>query len=427
MISYLYLPTINSGTHHVIRYVRYLPQTGYLPLILTSDTRGELANDEANHVFRAGEMLGALKQHYRAQYLRGAAADRQASATVTPPSLLGRLLRQWAIPDLQVTWVPSALRQARTLVKTHRIQALYSSSGPESNHLVALQLKRETGLPWVADFRDGWLYDPLIAARLTNPLRNRIEQRLERSVVTAADQIAVLNPMMADDLSARYPGIAPKLAVISNGFDTSDLASLARRSTGKFTLVHTGAIELSRVGTRLDGLLRALATLKAENHAVLQDLQVIFVGRLSASEKAATEAVGLPDVIQRVGEVPHQQSLQYQVDAEVLLLITHPTQLAVTTTKVFEYLGARRPILALTPEGSEAALMIQRTQTGMIVPPVDPAAIGSALLALYRQWRESALTPPTDPMIDQYEYRFLTRQLAALLDRAVGSSAPTGA
>jgi glycosyltransferase involved in cell wall biosynthesis len=419
LISYLYPPVINSGTQHIIRFARYLPDVGYHPIILTSATRGDLPDDALNDVFRAREFWGAVKRFYRARHFQKTSNTDGTSTTITPQSGIGRLLRQWAIPDLQVTWYPLALRHGRMLVKAYSIEMLYSTSGPETNHLVALELKRETGLPWVADFRDGWLFEPLIEARSTIRLRHTLEVCLERAVVRNADHIVILNQRMADDLYARYPEAASKVTIISNGFDASEFASIERQPNGKFTLVHTGALELSRRGTSIGGFLEALARLKRENHAILQDLHIIMIGRLTDDEITAIRASGVITLFTMIDQMAHSEALQYQVNAEVLFLITHPTDLAISTTKLFEYLGARRPILALTPKESSAAHIIEETRTGVIAPPDDPATIYSALVALYDQWRRSELGLPADSSVNRYEYRFLTSQLARLFDRAI--------
>lgn len=422
LISYLYPPIFNSGTRHVTRFTRHLPDLSYKPIILTSGTRGELATDAENEVHRTGEVFGTLKRLYRANYLRKLPDNSAANITLTPKSGIGHLLRQWVIPDLQIPWYPLALQRGRALVKSKPIQLLYSTSGPETNHLVALQLKRESGLPWVADFRDGWLFEPLVMARSEIKLRNSIEARLERSVVRHADKITILNQRMAEDLRTRYPEAAHKVIVNSNGFDASEFSAIERTPTGKFTLVHTGSLSLSRPGTTIQGLLEALTRLKRENHPILHDIEIVMVGKLTEDEIQAIRAVGDASLFRLVEQVEHSAALQYQVNAEALLLITHPTELAISTTKLFEYLGAGRPIFALTPSGSSAANIIRETQTGVITPPDDIDQIYASLLALYAQWQRSELSLPASASVSQYEYHTLSAQLAAIFDETISEA-----
>jgi glycosyltransferase involved in cell wall biosynthesis len=416
-ISYLYPPVENAGTRRIASYVRHLPESGYRPVVLTTSTRGSLPADGQMMTFRAGEMFGGLKQAYRASYFARTPSDQQANLLVNPRGMLGALVRHVAIPDMQITWYWPALRQARRLMRKFPFKAIFSTSGPETNHLVALALKRKTRLPWVADFRDGWLFEPPYPERLTAPLRYRIEGRLERSVVSAADRIIVINELFAEDIRRRYPQCAHKVTVLSNGFEAEDFVGLERHPSGRFRIVHTGAVSLSRAGTALAGLLEALARLGAEQNPILHDLEFVMAGNLTAAEIDSLESFS--DLFQIAGYVSHREALQHQVDAEALLLVTHPSDRAISTTKLFEYLAAGRPILALTPPESAAAGIIREVGAGLIAPPTDAAQIRQALLSFYSLWQQHKLGPCRNPAVQSYEYRSLTQRLAACFDALV--------
>lgn len=295
-VAYHYAPAEHAGTRRVMAFAKYLPSAGYNPVVLTTALRGRFAADAAQGIVRADELLGLLVRRYRALRLRGVpAAQRAATPVFDATTGVTRRLMGLLIPDVQITWLPLALRQGLQVIRGRPIELIFSSSPPPTAHLVALGLKRRTGLPWVADFRDGWTFEPPNPVALSSPLRRRVELALERRVVLAADRIVTVNQAIAADLARRYPGAAAKLAVIPNGYDPTDFAGLAPRGerSPRMRLVHTGALTLSRADTSLAGLLEALRRLRARLPALAQDIELVLVGELAAAERALLGAAGL--------------------------------------------------------------------------------------------------------------------------------------
>ncbi len=416
-IAYFYPPADHAGTRRVVKFVKYLPASGYQPIVLTTATRGSLADDAETLTFRAGELSDVVARPYRAIKLRNVStAERANTWAVSPESRLAPLLRACLIPDMHVTWYPLAVRQGRKVLRSQLVQILYSSSPPETNHLVALRLKRETGIPWVADFRDGWMFEPLNRARLTSSLRYRLESKMERQVVLNADRIIAVNDVLAEDLSSRYPEASGKVNVISNGYDPDDFKHLRRQATAdKFRVVYTGSLAWGEGGRSVTGLLKALREMHDRGHSIMQSLQICLVGRLASAELAAIAASGLADYFSTPGQVPHQQALQFQTDADVLLLVTDPNATSVSTSKLFEYLAIGRPILALTGP-SAAGKLIAELGVGRVVEPNDIVGIEVALQGFYDQWRTGQLPTDMDDRVRRFNRQELTKNLAAVFD-----------
>lgn len=418
LISYLYPPVENAGTRPVEKFVKYLPEFGYRPVILTTRNYGYLPDDADRLIFRADELFGFFKRAYRALKLRQVPVYQRGIIGLLPPG--GRLERwkfTYMVPDPKIIWHPPAVRQGRKVLRSQPIRLLYSTSPPETSHLVALKLKQETGLPWVADFRDGWLFEPLISARLSSTLRHRLEASLEQKVILTADRVITVNEVIAADMAQRYPKAANKISVIPNGYDSDDFAHLQRQVPlpDKFRLIYTGSLSLSRQGTSLSGLLTALQAMHASNLAMMKHLEIVLVGNLAATELQAIEQSGVCQYFSLIGSVPYQQALQYQVDADILLLIIAPNTVGVSTSKLFEYLAAGRPILALTGP-SAAAKLIFMLNAGVVVEPDNPSSIQQALQAFYQQWQAGQLSTRRDSRLRQFDRRELTRQLANLFD-----------
>ncbi|MFN8455573.1 MAG: glycosyltransferase [Anaerolineae bacterium] len=421
MVAYNYPPLENTGITRTVKFAKYLPQFGYKPVILTTRTYGCLPDDAASLTFRVDDMLGLVKRTFLAWQRRQGVVSQHSDIRLLPPG--GRLERwkaAYLAPDPKIIWYPPALQQAQKIIKTLPIRCLYSTSPPESAHLVALKLKRETGLPWVADLRDGWLFEPHLSARLTSAWRHRLEANLESKVMAAADRIITINEVLAADLTRRYPQAAAKVSVITNGFDPDDFAHLRWPTTPAthFQVIYTGSLALSRAGTSIAGLLQALQTMRAARLEMMEQLKVVLVGNLAPAEVRAIEQAGLSPYFSLVAPLPYQQALQYQVEAAALLLVIAPDSTGVSTSKLFDYLASGRPILALS-NSSPAASLVTALEAGVVVAPDDVAGIQQALQTFYQQWQAGQLPSRHHPRLSQFERRELTRQLATLFDELV--------
>jgi glycosyltransferase involved in cell wall biosynthesis len=418
MIAYFYPPVDHTGTRRVTAFVRYLPMCGYQPVVLTTSTHGTLSDDAERMVYRAANLTDLIRRPYSMLKLRRVQQEQRANAwLISPDNPLVRMQSAWFIPDTHITWYPLALRRARQIVRQVPVQVLYSTSPPETNHMVALRLKQMTGLPWVADFRDGWLFEAPQPHHASSLWRWKLETRLERMVVQHADRIVTVNDVIAGDFAHRYPERASDVVVISNGYDPEAFAHVQRQATRgeRFRLVYTGALGWGEQGRSINGLLQALQALQREQSPLMQHLDILLVGRVNSTEQSAIEQSGVGDTFTLTGLVPYQQALQHQVDADVLLLVTGRSVKSVTTTKIFEYLAARRPILALTGP-SAAADLLRETEAGIVIDPDDSAAIQATLKHLYERWKNGTLRSEANDLVRQFDRSELTKRLAVLFD-----------
>ena len=422
IVTYLYPPVENAGTRPVVQLVRYLPKFGFQPVILTTRNYGDLPDDAQTLIFRADELFGYAKRMYRAVKLRNVPAYQQADHRLLPPG--GRLERwklNYLIPDPKIIWYPSAVRRGLQALRAQPVRLLYSISPPQTSHLIALKLKQKTGLPWVADFRDGWLFEPLIPARLNSKFRRHLESHLEKQVIRSADHIVTVNPVMAADLKQRYPKAASKVSVMPNGFDRADFAGLRRRrqAPDKLRLVYTGSFSLSRSGTSITALLQSLTELHTAGSPVMEHLELVLVGNLAQVEQQAIEQSEIKRYFTLLEPVPHRQALQYQVDADLLLLVTTPAAKGISTSKLFEYLAVGRPILALTGQ-SVAGQIVLELEAGLVVEPDDVQGIKMALQTFHELWCAGRLAQRTDARVQQYDRQKLTEKLALRFDELLG-------
>jgi glycosyltransferase involved in cell wall biosynthesis len=343
-------------------------------------------------------------------------AGRAAVARQKPAALrwAARQVRRWAFfPDDRAPWIPFAVRAAEDWLRAHPGAALMTTSFPHSVHVAGLRLKRRIpGLRWLADFRDGWtqnadFFDP------PTPWHARRHRRAEAAVASEADLLFAVSPPIAEhfaDLRANAAnadsaGGREAVALVANGYDERDAATArdaareiraSRPAGAPSSLVYTGSLFGKRGA---EPLLRALATLRDEGTPFRLDLYA----RLKPEEEALAASLGLlsgkdggdaPIAVR--GFVPHAEALAAQAAADALLLLVEPgpRSAIMMTQKVFEYLGAGRPILAAAPRDSACGKLLAEVGAGTFADPADPASIAAGLRSLCREASRGAGAAP---------------------------------
>jgi glycosyltransferase involved in cell wall biosynthesis len=304
------------------------------------------------------------------------------------------------------------------LARQWRADLVYSSSPPYTCALLGRRIARRAGIPWVPEFRDPWS-GFLSAPRRPEPARS-VEHRLERGVYQDAPRLVIAWKGIAADFRGKYPeGDASKFRHIPNGYDPEDFAGVAPRVNDRFTVVYTG----SMYGVRNpDPFLVAVARLLERGAVDPEGFRVRFVGRFGEDVRAMFRRPELRGTVEERGYLPHAESVAELLGAHALLLVVDDVagSEGIVPGKVYEYLGARRPLLALAPEGDVAEL-VRRTRAGAVLRRDDVAGIAGAVAALHEEWKRTGTTRfPGDPVaVEAESRRERTRELAQVLNEVV--------
>ncbi len=412
-IAYHYPPIRSAGVARTRAFLRHLPEFGYQSNVLTTSAFG--GGDE---VLRAWEPLSL----YRWLFNKEARSGRAHSATRTRSGYLSRLGSVALIPDLQISWLPAAFWRGLRHLRAESSDLIYSSFPPASAHLLALLLKQATGLPWVADFRDSWIFDPLDPRLERESWRRALEMRLEETVLRTADAVVCASEIAAEHLRVTYPAEAEKIRVIANGFETSEFpAAPPPPNEDVLRIVHTGSFSFSHLRRTPGPLFAALRTLLERDPSWPERLQVLLVGALSADEQQSAADLVERKLVQLKGLCEHEEALAFQRSAHVLLLVDHarPWPASNVPGKFYEYLAMRRPLLSLGGSGMVERL-IKELNAGLHVFCDDPQAICASLEALYARFSRGQLQLQTRPEdLRRFHRRELTRELARCFDDVV--------
>ncbi len=414
VIAYYFPPLGLSGVQRVAKFVKYLPVHGWQPTVLTAEPAGYFAYD--------GTLL---------EEVECAGVDVHRTSSWDPTRLFGRRRtvalpaesqRRWLaalsqflfVPDNKIGWLPHAVWAGRRLLSQRPFDAIFSSAPPYTAHLVAARLSRRSGLPLVLDFRDDWVGNPRHV--YPTPLHRALHQWQERYVLRASRHAVAINAQMQQGLVERNTaaGFTPSVSVIPQGYDPEDFRQgPALRAKGKMRLLYTGVFYDAQTP---DFFLKALARLVACSPEARQQIEAVFVGLLpEASQRLATD-LGIADLVRYEGYVTHEKAVAQQLAADVLWMTIgrRPGAESISTSKLFEYFGARKPILALVPEGA-AREALRPYGAACVVEPDDVAAIEDALADFFAAWRSGRLPVPNESYAQQFDRRELAGRLAHCL------------
>lgn len=429
MLAYFWPPLAGGGVHRALAFTRHLPAHGWDCTVVCAGEQDYWVRDDSllARVSPATEILrvsggSALSALLRAR--GGAASGRRSGGWFAS---LRALSDWWLLPDSYAGWARRASEAAHARLVRGGIDALLTTSPPDSVHLAGGELAARHGVPWIADFRDPWIG---LHFRRPPTAWHRARQRgMERRVLEGADLVLAASRTHVDRI--RESGDRVKaLEWLPNGFEPVRNDPVVARvgapdATGgvaaRFRLVFTGTLSLMPDALTL---LEAVRRLLERVPVIRERLDVVLAGPYDTAYERRSEALGLAGVVRFPGGLAHAGARELQRSADALLLWKPPGEGYATMVpgKLYEYLDSGRPIVALLPPADEAAELVRRA-AGTVLPPGDPSALARELETRYMAWHRTGRAADARPnWLDVHERPALAARLAALLDGLTGGN-----
>lgn len=425
-IVYYFPPMGSSGVQRPLKFAKYLREYGWNPIVLAPEPGYYHTFDES----LVEELESLNLQVYRTEagtffHQAGGVAKIINSLPELLKSGIRRINEFFNLPDNKTGWIEPGVEKGMQIVKEHSIDLIFSTAPPFSNHLLAKQLKEQSQLPLVLDFRDDWLENPL--THYATRWHKQKMARLEQSCLKEADGIIALDEYMMESLFNRTPGKQTKRSVIPHGYDPADFEqtteAVLENEGGKINFLYSGIFyEVRQPDIFLKGLRQAIT-----EKPKLQDQVVLhFQGGLSGRHHELINSLGLQDQLRNYGYVNHKVAVQNLLKADILWMFSNQPESFkyVFTGKIFEYIGTGKPILGIANSENTFALLDKYGASYYCQPDVHQ--VKEQILNIYADWLDGSLPPPNTDFAEGYDRKKLSGKLADFLDtvlQTVGSSA----
>jgi hypothetical protein len=421
IITYHFPPRPTVASLRPLGLAKYLPEFGWKAVILTAalpgrpdpqfevvetPRRDSSAIGWGSRLFQLDPEQALMAQTAQLKKKLGIKSER------SPLDLLLTAIGEvTAYPDPQKGWRHFAVQAGEDILRQQNIKAIISTSPPVTTHIIAKRLKDEFKIPWVADFRDLWTqnyYYPY------SPLRKRVERKLELKTLAAADALVTISQPAADDLRSLHK--QKPVHSIPNGFDPAEVNTIPGNLTDKFTITYTGNLYPGKQSP--EPLFAALHDLITDGSVDASDIEVRFYGPEAGWIDKQAERYGLTDMVKQFGMVPREIALNKQRESQLLLLLkwNDPKQRGAYLAKIFEYLAARRPILAVGGFPDVVSELLNETKAGISAQAKED--VKAPLLRLYQEYKSAGTISYSgdEAETSKYSHREMAKKFASVLD-----------
>ena len=415
IITYYWPPAGGSGVQRWLKFVKYLRDFDIEPVIYTVDNPGYAINDKSliNEIPNSIETLRQpIFEPNSILNFFGTKTNKESAGFLNPnPNFIGKIIQyiraNYFIPDARKFWIKPSVKFLSNYLEKNPVDLIITTGPPHSLHLIGLHLKKKKDIKWISDFRDPWTEIDYFHKMPLNKKAKKKHHQLEREVLKNSDSVIVVGNTMRD----QYLKETDKVVTISNGFDTSDNKEVSHLDIF-FSITHVGMMNADRNPSDLWKILKEICL---ENPDFKSDLKIRLIGKIA---KEVSHDLNIFDsgITEVVDYVSYAEVKKYQLETQVLLLCINnvPSARGIITGKIFEYLQAKRPILAIGPEDGDAAEILKNTNSGSIFGFENKQKLKQHILELYKDYKKNQLIVNSEN-IEQYHRRELTRKLAHLV------------
>ena len=432
IISYYWPPTGGSGVQRWVKFAKYLPSEGWQPVIYTPENPEQLAVDEslAAEVPEAAEVVKTriIEPYELYKKLLRRSGHSKEAVEVNPVNAQNKSLLQKAAmwvrgnlfrPDPRCLWIGPSVRFLKKYLSEHPVDLIVSTGPPQSMHMIGLRLSRETGLPWIADFRDPWTKIFYFKHLSMTPATERWHKKMEKMVLDEASAVVAVSPLVQQEFQAMTD---TPVELITNGFDECDFSSepcteAYGGASQEFTITHTGLFAADGNPTVLWDV---LAEKCHADEAFRKLLRIKLIGKTDDQILKALKDRGLEESLINMGYQTHSVAVDQQRQASVLILPLRkePEYRAVLPGKLFEYLASQRPILGIGQPDGAMAMIVNETGTGTVIDWNDQEGISQYIEQCWKRHLEGRLSSDGADL-SRFTRRSLTRRMAGLFDKII--------
>ena len=422
IITYYFTPGQTAAGLRPLGLAKYLPDFGWKPIIVTSkspdleDSRFDVLETKLSDSLNLVKKL--LKINSQQTLMAQVAQLKKILRIKTENSLFDKLLtivgEVTAYPDFQKGWRRVAIEKAQAAFLKNEIRAIISMSPPATAHIVARELQNEFEVPWIADFRDLWTQNHYYPY---SKIRKKKEEKLEIKTLSLADALVTVSEPASRELGELHKNKV--IYTVTNGFDPLEREHKTGPVTDKFTLTYTGNIYPGKQSP--EPVFSALHESIRQGEMRAEDVEVRFYGAELNWINEMASHYELSTIVKQYGIVDRETAIKKQRESQILILLkwNDPEQKGVYTAKIFEYLAAKRPILAVGDYEDVVDNLLEDTKAGVSAKAIDD--LKDVLLNLYHEYKQKRIISynANEIAINKYSQKEMARKFAVILDEFI--------
>lgn len=411
VVAYYFPPMGLSGVQRTLKFVKYMKNYNWNPTVITSSNVAYFAHDKS----LSKELTDTDIKVIRISGSKEPNSVLAKLGTIKLPrefvrNIFDKLSQTFFIPDNKISWSKLAYKKIDKILSTEKYDALFITCPPFSAFDVISQIKKKHDIPLFADYRDLW-YKSYFAFYPT-PFHKLLHKKKEYNALKAADRIIVTNRKIKEKLLNTYPFLTfEDVVIISHGYDKDDFDKIEAqpKPLNKMVLMYSGIFMVYNTPAYF---LKAFKQLTIERPDIASNIELHFVGFLRKENQKLIRKLSLQSFVKDHGYVNHDESIAKLKSADVLWFMVGRRRNidAILPGKVYEYIGAKKPILACVPDGA-AKMAVEETGAGFICSPDNIDEIKNTILKVYQHYNSNTLPVPSDEILEKFRRDNLTELL----------------
>lgn len=393
-----------SGVQRTVKFVKYLPDFGWKPFILTSSANKYFAFDESLIEDFNNKPIEIFRTTSKKNKKSGFKIQKFPNYFLQK---IGRIITQSVYqPDRFIKWKNSAVALGEKIIQENKIDAIFATAPPFTDFLVALELSEKYNIPFLIDYRDVWVDNPF--HYYVTPFHKSYSIKLEEKLLKKTNKAIVTNRFAKEVILKRYRFIShDDIVIIPHGFDPDDFEGIqSNHNPDLFTITHSGLFQDDRTPKYF---LKAVSQFIKNNPHTIDRLRLRFIGLMRNNHQKLLKKYNLQKITTLTGNISHKEAVKNLLESDLLWLVVNDVYRS--PGKLFEYFGAAKPILICSPEGIMRKTALE-SKAAIGVDPKDVKEIEKALSTFYNLWTKNTLPKPTPEFTELYNRKKLTQDLA---------------
>ncbi len=424
IITYYWPPSGGAGVYRWLKFSKHMQAFGWIPVIYTPSNPAIPIKDDSL-LKDVPENIEVLKHpifeplEFYHKIISGKNDNNVGigllSSKKKPPwkmKLLFWIRGNLFVPDPRKYWVRPSVKFLLKHLKNNSIDAIITSGPPHSMHLIGLKVAKNTGIKWLADFRDPWTNIDFYHQLGLTKFADKANRRLEKKVLASADLVTTVSSNWAKDLESLG---AKKIVTITNGFDHEEFERVSPAQNTKFSILHVGSMNNDRNPILL---WKTLSSLLAHHADLKTLLEIILIGTVDYRVFEELNKYQLSEYVKHIAYMEHKKVVQFLCSSSILLLPLNntPNVMGIIPGKLFEYLASGRPIISIGPENGDTATILKETRGGEIIAYNDATKMTSVLNHYFELFKSKKLKLAASE-IDKYSRKNLAKKVCNYLDQ----------